>query len=287
VTAYAASVTRAAAALERAGFAAEDAARDARVLACHVAGWDLGEWLLRQRDPAPAAFEAALEAAIERRSHREPVAYITGTREFYGRDFAVSPAVLIPRPETELIVDLALAAPLPPGARVLDIGTGSGCLAITLALEWPAVEVLATDISTDALDMARANAARLAPARPIGFLPGAFFANAPGTFNLIVSNPPYVAERDRAALPPDVLDFEPASALFSGDDGLACVAAILRAAPSRLSPGGRLLMEIGYGQSDAVAALVAGLPALTLRAVHRDLQGIPRVADVQTATGPL
>lgn len=283
---YAASAARAAAALERAGFTPEEAARDVRVLACHVAGWDLGAWLVRQRDAAPAAFATALDAAAARRATREPVAYITGTREFYGRDFSVSPAVLIPRPETEAIVDLALSTPLAPGARVLDIGTGSGCLAVTLAAEWADADVSATDISADALTVARANAARLARGRIVTFFQGSLFADAPGAFDLIVSNPPYIPARDRATLPPDVASFEPATALFSGDDGLACIAAILAEAPSRLRSGGRLLMEIGFGQADAVTALVAAAP-LSLAAIHRDLQGIPRIVDVQSPAGPL
>jgi release factor glutamine methyltransferase len=161
VTAHA-SVDRAAQALVAAGFTDEDARRDAAVLARHVLGWSLGDWAARAREDAPPAFAARLDPFIARRARREPVAYLTGVREFYGREFLVTRDVLIPRPETELLVDVVLGRS---AATVLDVGTGSGCLAITLALAWPDARVVATDTSAAALEVARANAETLGATR--------------------------------------------------------------------------------------------------------------------------
>ncbi len=278
-----ASLDRAMRTLEAAGFAVDSARRDASLIARHVLHWDLAHWLGHQRDTAPAGFDAAFAGLIARRATREPVAYITGEREFYGRPFVVSSAVLIPRPETEFIVEAALeaAARINDAAPVvIDLGTGSGCVAITLAAELPRARVTATEISAPALAVARENAARLGVAERVAFREGAYFAGWPDAADIIVANLPYVAERDRPAMVADVVAHEPGVALFGGPDGLDCIRELLRLAPANLRPGGTLIFEFGCGQDDAVAELVNSVAALRLREIRNDLQGIPRVAIV-------
>ncbi len=196
--------------LERAGVAAAEARLDADLLARHALGWDHATWLSGRHDRAPSDFEPAYTALIARRAAREPVAYIRGVQEFWGRQFVVTPAVLIPRPETELLIEAAgefLADH--PQSIVADIGTGSGCVAITLALEHPAVTVFATDISSDALAVARQNAARLGVSDRIEFVHGTYLDALPRPLDLVVSNPPYISLEDRATLPPEVVEHEP------------------------------------------------------------------------------
>ena len=211
---------------------------------------------------------------VARRAAGEPVAYLLGRREFYGRDFMVSPAVLIPRPETELLVDLgrAFLADRRP-ARILDLGTGSGCLAITLALETGA-EVVAADISESALAVARGNAERLGV--QVEFRRSDWFAAIDGDFDLIVANPPYIADDDPHLAQGD-LRFEPAQALSSGADGLAALRVIVAGAGGFLRPEGQLLMEHGYDQGQAVAGLLAAAGFRHIEQ-HRDLAGIVRAS---------
>jgi release factor glutamine methyltransferase len=264
--------------LIHAGLQASTAALDADLLARHAAGWDLATWLARRGEPADETFLARYQPLVERRLRREPVAYIRGVQEFWGREFQVTSDVLIPRPETELLIEEAdafLAAR--PDAVVVDIGTGSGCIAITLALEHPDAQVTAIDISEPALSVARQNAARLGAER-VNFVHGSQLAEARGPIDLIVANPPYVAERDRAGLAPEVREHEPAIALFGGHDGWRNVRAILEAAPDALSSDGCLMMELGYGQSEGLAAEVEQAGRLVLRQITKDLQGIPRLA---------
>lgn len=258
------------------------ARQDVGVLARHLLHWDTAAWLANQHLAAPDDFPPGLLALVERRLANEPVAYIVGEREFYGRPFRVTNAVLIPRPETEDVVDAALEVlrapslslrPEPP--RVLDIGTGSGCLAVTIALEAPAAEVQATDISADALTIARANATRFGVADAVTFHEAAL-AGSSREVDIIMSNPPYVPLRDRATLAQDVRDHEPALALFGGRDGLDVIRALLPAAARALRPGGTLVMEIGQGQVEAVEALV-GMAGLQWMGARPDLAGIPRV----------
>ena len=254
---------------------------EARLLLRHLLNQGAA-WLEAHRDEAlDAAVADALAALVARRAGGEPIAYLVGRREFYGRDFAVAPAVLIPRPETELLVDLAKAAAAAvPAPRILDLGTGSGCLAVTLALELPGAEVTALDASSDALAVARHNADRLA-AR-VCFIHSDWFAALAGRrFDLIVANPPYIADGDPHLAAGD-LRFEPASALASGSDGLAAIRRIVAAAPAHLQPGGRLLFEHGYDQATAAAALLhaAGYAAIEQ---HRDLAGIVRVSGGRAA----
>jgi release factor glutamine methyltransferase len=278
VTLYEAAA-RARAQLIDVGLAPETAQRDAELLARHAAGWDLASWLARRGEPADAQVLARFATLIERRLAREPIAYIRGVQEFWGREFRVSPAVLIPRPETELLVEAALAfLTARPRAIVVDVGTGSGCIAITLALEAPHAWIYAVDISADALALARRNAATLG-ASGICFLEGRYLASSPRPVDLIVSNPPYVAQRDAPALPPEVRDYEPHVALFGGDDGWRDIRILLAEASAALAPGGRLLMEIGYGQVDTIHQEVERAASdLVLRDTLADLQGIPRVA---------
>ena len=271
-------LTAAKARLVAAGVEPSEAARDVLYLAMHVLGWDRATVHARDIDPPPETFAGSYEAAIERRTRREPVAYITGAQEFWSRDFAVSPAVLIPRPETELIIEEAISMAF---ATVADIGTGSGCLAVTIAAEFPRARVVATDISGPALAVARTNARRYRVADRIEFKETRYLDGIAGPFDLIVSNPPYVTNDEYATLAPEVRDFEPRTALTAGPDGLDDVRAVLACAVEKLDRGGMLLMEIGYGQAEAVRSLIVGTPAMTLTRISSDLQAIPRIVIAQ------
>ncbi len=261
-----------------AGIESSEAARDVLLLARHLLDWDRATIHARDTDPPPPDFEAAFDAVIARRARREPIAYITGVQEFWNRDFAVSPAVLIPRPETELIIEEALSMVFGVAA---DIGTGSGCLAVTLAAECPRARIIATDISAPALAVAQANAERHAVADRIEFRETRYLDGITGPFDLIVSNPPYVTNDQYATLAPEVREFEPRTALTAGPDGLDEVRAVLACAVEKLDRGGMLLMEIGYGQAEAVRLLILGTPAMTLIRISSDLQGIPRIIIAQ------
>ena len=263
----------------RAGIPPDQAGIDAEVLARAAAGWDRATWLTRRNEPAGLEAAARFEAMASRREQREPVAYITGVREFWGLDFIVSPAVLIPRPETELIVEAALDRLADPARawRIADVGTGSGCIAIALATERRAAMLTATDISDAALEVARQNAILRGVGSRIGFLRTSFLDDAIGPFDLIVANPPYVPTFARTALAPDVREFEPHAALFGhGADGLDEVRAILSQAATRLAPGGWLLMEFGFGQGDEVREAASGVRGLRVEMILRDLQGLER-----------
>jgi len=230
-----------------------------------------------------AADVEAFIALARRRALGEPLAYLLGEREFYGRAFAVTPDVLVPRPETELLVDLALERMRTlERPRVLDLGTGSGCIAVTLALECPAAQVTATDASAGALGIARCNAERLGAV--VAFFLGDWYDALPvdATFDLVVANPPYVAAGDPHL---EGLRFEPAQALTDGGDGLACLRAIATGAARRLAPHGWLLVEHGYDQAVAVGTLFArnGLGAET----RVDGAGLPRVTLGQVRQAPV
>ncbi len=271
-----AALDRGIAQLLASGSPAETARRDAELLLLHTAGQTRTALLTHPDHALTDAQLAIYDAAIARRVHQEPIQYITGVQEFYGRSFAVSPAVLIPRPETEHLVEAVLAlAPAP--ARVLDIGTGSGILAITLALELPRAELIAVDLSTAALAIAEQNAQQLGAADRVRFVESDLFGalDEEPPFDCIVSNPPYVAETE--ALEPQVRDYEPALALFAGTDGLAIYRRLIPQAILHLHPGGRLLLEIGHGQQDAIANLLIDA-GYTSPQFLPDLQGIPRVA---------
>jgi release factor glutamine methyltransferase len=213
------------------------------------------------------------------------MAYLLGGQEFYGRMFEVTPAVLIPRPESEIIVQAALDV-VQQGARVhvADIGTGSGCLAVTIASERPSARILATDVSGDALEVAQRNATRHHVDMRVGLALGDLLPDqlAPDSgLDLIVSNPPYVPVGERATLQPEVRDHEPANALFAGPDGLDVIRRLIPAAAQRLKPGGHLVFEIGVGQDRAVTGLISATPGLRMLNLRNDLQGIPRTVVAQ------
>ena len=268
--------------LARAGIPEAEAHLDARLLAQHVLQWDAATYFRDASIEAPQAFMAAFDALLGRREHREPTAYILERQEFWGLDFEVSPAVLIPRPETELIVETALDL-LPErqaAIAIADACTGSGCLAVALAREYPRARIVATDQSAEALGVARRNASKHQVDDRVTFILTDALADAPGPFQLIVANPPYVPDDERLNLAPEVRDHEPALALYGGSDGLRVVRTLLHQASERLRTGGLLLFEIGAGQSALVADLIETHPALRLIALKEDLQGIPRAAVV-------
>ncbi len=287
-------VTQARDCFARAGVAADEAAADAEVLARHVLGWDRATYLARRRDPAPPGFEVRYGPLAARREKREPVSIITGRREFWGVAFAVGPAVLTPRPETELIVETALElfgdrrdAPL----AVADLGTGSGCLAVALACEFPHAAVTAVDISPAALAVARRNAAAHGVGGRIDWIEAPladWLATAApdrggAGIDLLAANLPYVPTGEMTSLPPEVRLHEPRIAVDGGPDGLDPLRELLRAAPAALRPDARLVVEMGAGQADALRGLVVAAPGMELRGVRVDLQGIPRTAVIGAA----
>jgi release factor glutamine methyltransferase len=250
------------------------AQRDAELLLLHVINMSRAELLAHPEHELTERQSNHYQAAIARRGHQEPMQHILGRQEFYGRDFIVNRLVLIPRPETEHLIEAALAI-RPAPERVLDIGTGSGILAITLALELRNATVTATDISVAAVAVAQKNAQQLG-AEQIRFVPSDLFAAlGEECFDCIVSNPPYVSTAE--VLEPQVRDYEPATALYAGEDGLAVYRQLIPDATEHLDPGGHLLLEIGHGQRDAVQALLAEHGYTEIRFVD-DLQGIARVA---------
>jgi release factor glutamine methyltransferase len=259
----------------------DEAAVDVDLYARTILGWDRATLLQNLRQPAPPALEPQFSQWIARRERREPTAYIVGSREFWGRSFLVTSAVLVPRPETEFIVEEALAllrAIAKP--RIADIGTGSGILAVTLAAEVPAAHVTGTDLSSDALDVAKQNAERHGVGTRVSFVNTSYLDEVSGPFELIVANPPYVRDGDKPALARDVRH-EPDVALFGGPDGLRDVSGVLDAAVQKLGPGGWFVMEFGYGQEDDVRRLVDARGALRLDHIRDDLQGIARTAIIQ------
>lgn len=229
---------------------------DAEVLLGHVIERSRAQLLARPELALAPASARHFRALITRRAQGEPVAYLTGWREFWSRRFRVTPATLIPRPETELLVELALER-LPAGVprRIADLGTGSGAIALTLAIDRPACRVTATDISRDALDIAGENAQRLG-AENVEFRSGDWCAPLEGErYEMIISNPPYIDAKDPHLLQGD-LPHEPLTALTPGDDGMEAIEQIASAAPAHLVRGGWLLLEHGYEQAAAVAALL-------------------------------
>ena len=295
---------------------------DAALLARRVLGWELARFIAHETEAAPAGFLPSYESLLARRERREPVSSITGRREFWGLEFEVTRDVLAPRPETELILEEAIACitrsrrnprgpagllaasgrqssflspdvedfaheglfpPAPGGAGaavepvpiIVDAGTGSGCLAVCLAREFPWSRVIATDLSAPALEVAARNAHRHGVAGRIEFVRTSLLDGVACPATLIVSNPPYVPAGDLPALPPEVREWEPTEALDGGADGLDLVRALLESAPLVLAPGGWLIMEFGYGQEDDVRALLRRSP-LHLVGIRKDLQQIPR-----------
>ncbi|MEO8604627.1 MAG: peptide chain release factor N(5)-glutamine methyltransferase [bacterium] len=272
------------AAAPRLAAAGIDSARlDAEVLLAHALGFGRTALYARLRDALPVDACARFEALLARRERREPVAYLTGVQEFWSLPFGVTPDVLIPRPETELLVELALQhLPADAPRTVLDIGTGSACIAVAIARERPLAHVTAVDISRAALAVAHRNAVAHGVDARVTFAESDLFDGlaVDAGFDLIVSNPPYLAPND--AVSPELAS-EPRGALYAGADGLAVIRRLVAAAADRLRPGGRLLIEIGQGQSDAVVQL-ARAGGLADPSVAADLAHIPRVLVAQRAT---
>jgi release factor glutamine methyltransferase len=293
-----------------AGIDADEAAMDAVLLARHALGWELARFLAHGTEPPPEGFPAAFESLVARRERREPISTITGCREFRGLEFEVTRDVLAPRPETELIVEEAIArltgASMPDGPEaaarrlrtpgllaaaerppvIVDVGTGSGCLAACLARDLPEARVIATDVSEAALAVAARNARRHGVSARVEFRHVSLLEGVTGPVTLIVSNPPYIPAADIEALAPEVRDWEPRQALDGGPDGLDVVRALLAAAPRVLAPGGWLIMEFGCGQEEGVQGLMRESP-LELVAIRKDLQQIPRTLVARMPRSPL
>lgn len=255
----------------------------AELLLAHALSCDRVKLYLDFDKPLGDPELARYRELVRRRADGEPTAYLLGRKEFYGRPFRVDPRVLVPRPETELLLEAALAA-LPEGGRALDLCTGSGCLGISLALERPSAQVLATDVSEDALAVARENAAALGAVVEwaAGDLWAAVHAGA-GPFDVIVSNPPYVPAKELPGLSREVRR-EPCIALDGGEDGLGVLRRIVAGAPSRLSPGGTLCLEMHETHADVLPRLCldAGFERADAR---RDLAGLPRLTVATMAGG--
>lgn len=246
-------LTQAEIGLRQAGVAQPD--REAVWLLSHLMGVSAGHLRVQSDTALTPELIAAFEALVERRKRREPLQYILGSQEFMGVTFRVSPAVLIPRPDTEALVAAALTRVSGP-ALIADIGTGSGVIAVTLARSLPESQLVAVDLSPEALEVAQANAREHGVANRIQFRYGDLLEPLAGErFDAILSNPPYIGEEETASLMPEVRDWEPRIALTPGQDGLEIYRRLVRAAPAYLKPGGLLGVEVGAGQAQAVAQL--------------------------------
>lgn len=254
----------------------DGAPRDARVVMAHVLGIASDRLTLVMPDEISPVAYLAFEAAIDRRILREPVSHILGRRNFYGRDFIVTPDVLDPRPETEILVQEALSRPF---TSVLDLGVGSGAILLTLLLEQPLAKGVGTDASPAALEVAARNAQALGVASKARFLHADWFAGVTGTFDLIVSNPPYIAHDEMSGLAPE-LGHEPRMALTDEADGLTAYRALATGARAHLGPRGRIVMEIGPTQGSAVCDLLLEQGFKGVRVI-RDLDGRDRVVRAQ------
>lgn len=259
-------------------------ALDAQLWLAHICGLSRAQLLARPEQAVTLAQAARLTGGLARLAAGEPLPYLTGWAEFYGLAFRVSPATLIPRPETEHLVDAALALipdPAPGGFLVADIGAGSGCIAVTLAVKRPAIHLFAVDVSPAALEVAARNAGQHGVAKRITFLPGHLLAPLPGKVNLIAANLPYVADREWDDLPISVREYEPAGALRGGPEGLDLINELLEQAPAALRPGGSILLEIGAAQGPAALALAQDrCPAATVH-LQQDYAGRDRLLIIQ------
>lgn len=265
--------------LERSGFAG--AVPDSEILLAHALGVERVSLHLNPASPVRPEKARAYLDLVARRAARTPLQHLTGFQEFWSLRFRVTPAVLIPRPESEILVTSLLRINERPDPLVLDVGTGSGCLAIALASEVPGARVHASDISHEALGVAARNAADHGVADRIRFHRGDLFEafrslGLEGSADFILSNPPYVAERDLPGLQPEVRDHEPRVALVAGPDGLDVHRRVASEAAAFLSPNGRLIVEFGLGQENSLREIYGRTP-LTLVGVEADLVGIPRV----------
>src|SRR5262245_17567907 len=269
------------------------AASDAEELLSRLLGVGRGELRARAGEAFPGAHAKRLDAQLERRLAGEPVQYITGRAAFRSLDLMVDRRVLVPRPETEWLVEavleyLSALADASRAPRVLDLGTGSGCIALAIAHEHPRAEVVATDASADALDVARANAGALGLGPRVAFVHGEWLGvlASDERFDVIVSNPPYIAAHEARELPRDVHDWEPASALFSGEQGLDALREIVDDAPRHLRAGGLLALELADARAAEVAGWLAGARDWRGVELRDDLAGRPRVLLARREHGP-
>ena len=273
----------------------DDARLEAEVLLCHALGLTREALFVRLHDSLDAEAQASCESLVRRRLAHEPAAYITGHKEFYGLDLACAPAALIPRPETELLVDEALAylqaqepgtrnqepGPLP-SPRVVDVGTGNGAIAVAIAVHAPEARIVAIDTSRAALRLARQNAEAHGVAGRIDFFQGELLGPLRGAFDLVVANLPYVPTRLYEKLPPEIREHEPPAALHAGRRGTALIERLLTGAPARLRPGGLLLAEHAWNQGPRLRdAARASFPDATI-GTKRDLAGRERMLVVRT-----
>lgn len=280
-------VTYAAQRLQRAGIDYAEALADAELLARHVLDWDRSTYLIRNHEPPPPTFDTDYEVTIKRRTEREPVSLITEEKEFWGLKFSVKPGVLIPRPETELIIETAVTL-FPDRTKaklsIADIGTGSGCLAIALALEFPNSTINALDTSATALTIAKNNCIVHSVTDRVTLMENNFEdwlsrrSSPLYKLDLTVANLPYIPQDAIKTLSPEVQSYEPDCALNGGPDGLLLVRKLLTLAPTFLSSRGFLLLEIGDEQAPALQEAIESIPTLVLNGFRSDLQGIPRTA---------
>lgn len=254
---------------------------DAEVLLAHALNLERIQLYLRHDQPLSESELARYREMIRRRASREPTQYITGKQEFWSLEFEVGPSVLVPRPETEVLVERVLEAGTADGARVLDVGTGSGAIAVALARERPAWTIVATDVSLKALATARKNIERHGVSDRVFLVAGrllGFMAPERAGFDLIVSNPPYVASKDLPKLPPEVRDHEPLTALEGGGaEGAGTLFAILEQAPRYLKPGGHVFVEFGSDQKDVLVRWMETAGGYEAFEVFEDYAGLPRI----------
>ncbi|HUQ33266.1 MAG TPA: peptide chain release factor N(5)-glutamine methyltransferase [Pyrinomonadaceae bacterium] len=260
-----------------------EARREAASLLEHITGRDRTFLITHAETPLVLADVRTLRDLVLRRAKGEPLQYITGRQDFYGLSFEVTPAVLIPRPETELLVEKALellSEANQPQPRICDVGTGTGCIPIAVLHEHAGAQAVGLDLSLPALQVAARNAARHGLRERVSLLASDCFAAldpAAARFSMIVSNPPYIAEDALEGLQREVRDHEPRAALTPGGDGLQIIRRLIEDAPRYLSTGGHLLMEIGFDQHEAVSSLIESQKVWELLGIHKDLQGIPRI----------
>ena len=270
--------------LVQAGLTSQLAAIDAEMLARHVLRWNRTTYLLNRSEKASIYFKKNYEFALCRRERREPVSLITGYKEFWDLEFEVTSDVLIPRPETEIIIEEVLALinnPLTTTFNIVDVGTGSGCIVITLACQLPTAKLTATDISESAIAIAQRNAERHGVINRISWIRAALLDGITDKQNLIVANLPYIPASKVSHLPPEIREFEPLIALVGGEDGLDVIRGLISSAMQRLVLGGHLIIEFGEGQSQSILTLVSKQPGLSVACIRKDFQGIPRVAVIR------
>jgi len=262
-----------------AGLTNEEAASDAEMLARNALGWDRATYISNVRASVSVEFVHRYRGMLDRRVQREPVSLITGQREFWGLEFTVTRDVLTPRPETELLVEETIALVNKDNQskpHVVDVGTGSGCVAIAIA-KTSGARVTATDVSSAALAVARHNATRHGVDDSIDWVCAPLLKGVHDPPDIVTANLPYIPSMEISQLPPEVQQFEPHVALDGGTNGLAIITQLLREASLRLKNGGTLILEIGRGQASALSTLVETMPKLQIAKIRNDLQGITRV----------